>query len=156
MRALFVGRFQPFHNGHLQVIKDILAENDFVTIAIGSSQEKDTEKNPFSFERRKEMIESALESEGIKNFEIISVPDFLDDEKWTADVMQKTKFDVVYSGNPWTVRCFKAKGIPVKSHKIYNREELSGTNIRERMIKGRPWSSLVPKTVLNFLKKLKS
>lgn len=45
--ALFVGRFQPFHLGHLKVIKDILKKNDFIVIAIGSSDEKNTDKNPF-------------------------------------------------------------------------------------------------------------
>ena len=43
-RALFIGRFQPFHNAHLADIKKILKENDEVLIAIGSSQEKTQKK----------------------------------------------------------------------------------------------------------------
>ncbi|MEM3766696.1 MAG: adenylyltransferase/cytidyltransferase family protein, partial [Candidatus Bathyarchaeia archaeon] len=31
-RGLFVGRFQPFHKGHLHVIKEILSEVDELVI----------------------------------------------------------------------------------------------------------------------------
>jgi nicotinamide-nucleotide adenylyltransferase len=155
MRALFVGRFQPFHKGHLRVIKDILKENDFVVIAIGSSQEKGTEKNPFSFEERKKMIEIALKNEGIENFKIIAVPDVFDDKKWVSLIKKQADFDVVYSRNPWTIRCFRDAGITVKKHRLYKKSELSGTNIRKNMKKGRPWKHFVPKAVFNFLRKLK-
>ena len=58
--ALFVTRAQPFHIGHLKVIKWILKKYDKIVIVIGSSQESKTEKNPFTFEQRKRMIENTL------------------------------------------------------------------------------------------------
>ena len=45
--GLFIGRFQPFHNGHLQDIKNALKEVDELIIAIGSSQHFNTKENPF-------------------------------------------------------------------------------------------------------------
>ncbi|MEM2947357.1 MAG: adenylyltransferase/cytidyltransferase family protein, partial [Candidatus Bathyarchaeia archaeon] len=36
-RGLFVGRFQPFHKGHLSVIEDILKEVDELVIVVGSA-----------------------------------------------------------------------------------------------------------------------
>jgi len=55
-RALFIGRFQPFHNAHLIDIKNVLKDVDEVIIAIGSSQEKNTLENPFSYNERKQMM----------------------------------------------------------------------------------------------------
>ena len=46
-RALFIGRFQPFHNGHLNVIKTLLENHKEVVVVIGSAQEENTAENPF-------------------------------------------------------------------------------------------------------------
>ena len=81
-RALFIGRFQPFHNAHLVDVNKILKECDEVIIAVGSSQEKNTLENPFSYSERKRMIESVLKKHKIKNCKIYPVPDLYDDKKW--------------------------------------------------------------------------
>ncbi len=154
-RALFVGRFQPFHNGHLKVIKDILKENREVIIVIGSAQEKNTLENPFSEEERKRMVELALKEAGIRNYKIISVRDFNDDEKWVRAIQKVTDFDVVYTMNPWTKRCFEKFGIPVKTHELYEKGVYSGTEIRKRMIRGSEWKHLVPRSVAKFIKSVK-
>ena len=74
-KYIFAGRFQPFHNGHLEAIKWIIAETgEEVLIAIGSLQEYSTKNNPFLFKERKEMIEISLEKEGIKNYRIFALP----------------------------------------------------------------------------------
>ena len=61
-RILFIGRFQPFHLGHLSVVKDIVARNDVgeIIIGVGSSQYDNTEENPYSYEIREEMINRIL------------------------------------------------------------------------------------------------
>src|SRR3989338_5644809 len=107
-RALFIGRFQPFHNAHLADVKDILKKADEIIIAIGSSQEKNTKENPFSYGERKEMISRTLKGNKIKNFKIYPVPDLYDDSKWTDCILNSLpKFDAAYSGNDWTIRCFR-------------------------------------------------
>ncbi|MBR4769250.1 MAG: adenylyltransferase/cytidyltransferase family protein [Lachnospiraceae bacterium] len=55
--AVIVGRFQTFHNGHKDMIDRALALAERVGVFIGSSEESGTEKNPFSFEFRKEILE---------------------------------------------------------------------------------------------------
>ncbi|HDH28034.1 MAG TPA: nicotinamide-nucleotide adenylyltransferase, partial [Euryarchaeota archaeon] len=52
MRALLIGRFQPFHKGHLAVIKKILSEADELIIVVGSSQHRGAVENPFSADER--------------------------------------------------------------------------------------------------------
>jgi nicotinamide-nucleotide adenylyltransferase len=150
--ALFVGRFQPFHLGHLEAIRNILKENDKVVIVIGSSQEISTPENPFPFWERERMIADSLKAEGIENFKIVAVPDFMDDEKWASAIMEKCSFDMVYSANPWTLRCFRKKGIACELHKLSHREKYNSTEIRRRIAAGEEWESLVPAKVAEFIK----
>ena len=155
MIALFVGRFQPFHLGHLSVIKDILKENDKIIIVIGSAQESRTKKNPFSTEERKEMIERTLKALDIKNYEIFCARDFFNDNLWTENIKKHCKFDRAYSRNTHVLKCFKEGGIKAKLHKLYNRDILSGTEIRKRMLEGKEWEKLVPEKVAEYLKGIK-
>ncbi|RMF91195.1 MAG: nicotinamide-nucleotide adenylyltransferase, partial [Methanobacteriota archaeon] len=62
MKALFIGRFQPLHKGHMMIIKRILEETDALSIVIGSSQHAGTPENPFSADEREEMLRRALEA----------------------------------------------------------------------------------------------
>ena len=60
--SFFIGRFQPFHIGHLQNIKQALEISDTLIIMIGSSYRYLSINNPFSFEQRKQMIQDDLKS----------------------------------------------------------------------------------------------
>lgn len=113
--ALFVGRFQPFHYGHLKVIKDILKEHDRIVIIIGATQESNTFHNPFTAQERSAMIRVALEESEILNesYKILEVPDADDDVAWTVSIFEKTDADIAYSNNDWTKRCLE-KQMPVQ------------------------------------------
>ncbi|MAG08362.1 nicotinamide-nucleotide adenylyltransferase [Candidatus Woesearchaeota archaeon] len=151
--ALFIGRFQPFHNGHLSAIKQVLDEMDRIIIGIGSSQHFNNKENPFAFEERFKMIENSLLKEEIETFTIFPVPDIPDDKKWVEHV--KTilpRFDVVYSGNPRTLKLFreyKNKKYKVKEVKIV--EGTASTGIRKLMKEGGSWKELVPGEVAKFI-----
>ena len=71
--ALIIGRFQPFHNGHLMVLKAMASKYSPV-VAIGSAQLSHTADNPFTAGERYEMILSAVEDEGLQ-VRILPVPD---------------------------------------------------------------------------------
>jgi nicotinamide-nucleotide adenylyltransferase len=150
--ALFVGRFQPFHKGHLLAVKGILKTNERVVILIGSAHEHDTSENPFTVEERIEMIRLSLQSEGIRNFEITSLKDFNDDELWTTAIMKAIDFDAVYSCNPWTLRCFRKVKKVVRRHRLYHPRKYSGTEIRKRIRHGKDWKELVPPAVYDFIR----
>jgi nicotinamide-nucleotide adenylyltransferase len=154
-KALFVGRFQPFHLGHLKAIKDVLKENEGIVIVIGSAQESRTPGNPFSLEERKRMIEKSLKASGVKDYKICSVKDFNNDEKWAGEIRRLADFDVVYTMNPWTERCFRKIGIPVRRHELYGKEKYSGTEIRKRILKNQDWKELVPEGVAKFIRSVK-
>ena len=151
--ALFIGRFQPFHNAHLADVRRILKENDFVIIAIGSSQHHSTKENPFSYEERKKMIEAALKANKITKFRIFPVPDLYNDKRWVEYIVYKLPhFDMMYSGNQWTLNCFRKFGY--KSRKINLLKGISSTIIRDKISKGKEWGHLVPKEVFRFVGKL--
>jgi len=65
MRGLMMGRFQPFHLGHLDLVKQILSECDEIIIAITSSQFNYLEKDPFTAGERIEMIHQSLKDDGV-------------------------------------------------------------------------------------------
>ncbi len=149
-KALFIGRFQPFHNAHLSDVKLALKECGNVIIAIGSSQESGTKDNPFSYEEREEMISSALKSNNIHDFNIVAVPDINDDKRWVGHVKNLAGiFDVVYTGNDFTEKLFKEQGIDVR--KIELIPEINATEIRKRIIKGNDWKEIVPKEVSDYI-----
>jgi nicotinamide-nucleotide adenylyltransferase len=149
--ALFVGRFQPFHNGHLKAIREILEKEDSVVIVIGSAQEANTRENPFSVEERRVMIMRALQEAGIRGCRVTSVPDYFNDERWARAVLKVCKFDVVYTCNAWTERALRKKGFEVRHHKIHDQKELSGAAIRDRIVHGKKWRHLVPSAVAGFV-----
>ncbi|MBI2558101.1 nicotinamide-nucleotide adenylyltransferase [Candidatus Woesearchaeota archaeon] len=152
-RALFIGRFQPFHNAHLVDIKKVLKEADEVAIAIGSSREKNTLENPFSYNERKQMIVNALKKNKIKNYKIYPVPDLYNDKKWVEYIKKHLpRYDFVYSGNPWTLRCFKKFDSKVKKIKLIR--GISSTIIRNRIVSGQDWQELVPKEIESYIKKI--
>ena len=63
-------------------------------------------------------------------------------------------FDLCYSSNPLVVQLFNEAGIKVQSPTMYERETLSGTEIRRRMLTGEPWKDLVPPSVVQVLKEI--
>ena len=54
--GILVGRFQTIHSGHEQMIRTAAAICERVAIFVGSSQESGTQKNPFSYELRRELL----------------------------------------------------------------------------------------------------
>lgn len=55
--GIVVGRFQIVHKGHEEIIGRGIELCDKFVVYIGSSQESNTEKNPYTFEFRKKVLE---------------------------------------------------------------------------------------------------
>ena len=156
-RGLYVGRFQPFHLGHLGAIKDILKEVDELIIVIGSAQYSHLLDNPFTAGERMVMIRKALEEAGLSysRFWIVPVPDMHLHMMWVSAVKGYTpSFDVVYSNEPLTRRLFIEAGYKVKAIRFHKRKIYSSTEIRKRMLKDKSWEKLVPKSVATFIKEI--
>ena len=74
-RGLYIGRFQPFHLGHLYLVKKALTEVDELIIGISFGDKKVLEKNPYSLEERIKMIDITLMNNNVKNYLLHPVED---------------------------------------------------------------------------------
>jgi nicotinamide-nucleotide adenylyltransferase len=157
MRGLLIGRYQPFHKGHLEVIKNILKEVDDLIIGIGSAQISHTLENPFTAGERMTMISNSLRDEGITRcLHIIPIPDVWNNALWVNHVRSLTpRFQVVYTGNALAKRLFKENGVEVREQPLFNRAKYSGTEVRRRMFIGDDWRSLVPPAVVGVINEIK-
>jgi nicotinamide-nucleotide adenylyltransferase len=152
MKALFLGRFQPFHCGHFRVIEDIAKEADYVVIAMGSAQKSHLADNPFTSGERYEMISRTLKAQGIQNYHIVILEDLNRYALWVAHVVSHSpKFDVVYAHNPLSIRLFSEAGFDVVKLELHQPERFSGTEVRRRIMEGDEWRDLVPKDVAQVI-----
>ena len=58
---LYIGRFQPFHNGHKLLVDDAFKHCDKLIVGLGSANARPSPKNPFSLSEREEMIKTSLD-----------------------------------------------------------------------------------------------
>ncbi len=155
-RALFVGRFQPYHLGHLAATKWILEREERLIIAIGSAQYSHTIENPFTAGERIEMILATLEEEGLAGkCIIVPVPDVGQHAIWVQHVRQYCPpFSRVYSNSPLVRRLFVEAGIEVREIPMFKRDKYDATYIRKLMIEGGDWERYVPRAVASVIKRI--
>ena len=154
--ALFVGRFQPYHLGHLAATKWILEREEKLIIAIGSAQYSHTFENPFTVGERIEMILATLEEEGLASrCIIIPIPDVGQHAIWVQHVKQYCPpFSRVYSNSPLVRRLFAEAGIEVRGIPLFERDKYDATYIRKLMIEGGDWEKYVPRAVASVIKRI--
>ncbi|MBU0531700.1 MAG: nicotinamide-nucleotide adenylyltransferase, partial [Candidatus Uhrbacteria bacterium] len=155
--CVFVGRFQPFHNGHLMVVKGMAKTCGKVIIVIGSAQESNTAKNPFTATERKDMIQRSLQDiDLIPQFDIDfrEIEDMKDDGAWADAVIDACgDISIVWTGDEWTKKCFEDKGIEVKD--IVEVPGISATMIRDKIKNGDEfWRDSVPEEVAKTISEI--
>jgi nicotinamide-nucleotide adenylyltransferase len=152
MKALFIGRFQPFHKGHLLLLQRLSTHYKEIIIGIGSSQYHDTAENPFSEKERTEMIIQSLNEIGMQNYRIVLIPDIHDPTRWVQHVRSiVSDFDIAIANNPFTRKLFSEQGYTVKGTAYFDRKQYSGKEIRRRILNDEPWTELVPPSVVKII-----
>ena len=152
MDGLLIGRFQPFHLGHLDAVLFGLSRVENLFICIGSSNKSNERKNPFSAEERREMITLSIEPSITDRIKIFDIPDVGDHEKWTFEIDKIVpKYDVVFTNDEFTKTLFEKRKISVISVVLKDREKFSGTNIRNLITEDKNWRDLVPQGTRNVL-----
>lgn len=152
MRALFIGRFQPFHNGHANVLKWLSDNADKVIVGIGSANASLTFRNPFTVGERIEMIEAA-----IGHVTTCSIPDTGGQSLlWYPLVRQYCpSFDEIYSNDEYTRLSIEQWGVSVKSTPLFERDKLSGSRIRYMIARNdSTWTELVPSGVVKIMDRI--
>jgi len=155
MNGLLIGRFQPFHLGHLEALQFALSKVDKLWIGLGSSNKPIEKNNPFSAEERKEMILSSIDEPMKDKISIYFIPDLDDHVKWIEKIDTIVpKFDIVFSNDELTKHLYSKRTVPITPIPFLKRDILSGTNIRKLIISDQKWNDLVPDGTKNFLIKI--
>jgi len=154
LRGLFVGRFQPFHNGHREAIKYVIKNVDELVIVVGSAQVSHEIDNPFTAGERIMMLKMALKDilvDPLKCY-LVPIPDASMHSVWVPTVISYTPpFNIVFSNEPLTSRLFKEFGIIVEKIPFFNRDTYSATEVRRRMLVGENWKELLPGSIVKVV-----
>ena len=155
MKLLFIGRFQPFHNAHQNIVIKTNKKDTEHLIVVAAAQESYTKRNPFTYCEREQMIQLACNDNKIKNIKIIPLPDINDPKNWVEYVCKVVgKFDMVITNNINTEKLFEDKNYLVSKVDIEG-FGVSGTTIRELIVTGDPlWEKSVPSSVVKYIKSI--
>ena len=154
VRGILIGRMQPVHNGHMEVIKQILKEVDEIIIGIGSAQLSHELKDPFTAGERIVMMSQALAEKDVdpSRYYIIPMQDINFNAIWPSHVKMLTPpFSIVYSGNPLVKQLFCEEGYEVRQPPLYDRLPLSGSEVRRRILNDENWQELVPQASVDLI-----
>ncbi|MFW5904135.1 MAG: nicotinamide-nucleotide adenylyltransferase [Candidatus Saliniplasma sp.] len=155
MKGLFIGRFQPFHKGHMAVVEQMAEECDSILIGVGSAQKEREVHDPLSGGERETIIREVLENRLSKPFKIYPIPDINCYPAWAHYVKAiLPSFDRVYANSSIVLDLFKETRIETVQVEEIKREEYSGTEIRRRILDGEQWKHLVPDEVADYLEEI--
>lgn len=84
--VVYIGRFQPFHTGHLALLLQALALGKKVVMILGSDSGERTLKNPLFAGERQQSIAGSLTAADAQRVVFSAVPDFRDNDAWVAAV----------------------------------------------------------------------
>ncbi|MFH0819150.1 MAG: adenylyltransferase/cytidyltransferase family protein [Patescibacteria group bacterium] len=158
LNALFIGRFQPFHLGHLSVVEQLARDINIghIIIGVGSSQYHSTLENPYTFKERETIINACLTSRISKTFSVCAIPDIHNAETWVNHVKALVEnFDVVYTGNNWVKSLFDKKNVP--THDVEFKVDITGTKLRQMIFSknNKEWKKYVCSNSINLIQNAK-
>ena len=165
-RGMIHGRFQPFHNGHLEYLRGAAERSDEVFVGITNpdptrikEEPSDPlrhlpESNPFSYVERLLMVTAVAEDEGILAH-VIPFP-VNEPELWAAYVPHGvTQFLRLFSDWGGTkLERMREAGYEVIILDKGASKEISGAEVRAAMREGRAWQELVPPGVARVISSL--
>ena len=156
-RGVLWGRFNPPHNGHLQVMRFLL-ENECqeLVVAIGSALASHSQRNPFTGGERLLMLKAMIEQAGLeKKVILVQVPDNSDSYVGTASNLRALcpPFDAIFTNRAVIRDIFEGWGVPVRGFPDFDSKKYSGTSVRSAMLSGKSWRELVPQAVYEFIAK---
>ena len=163
--GLLIGRFQPFHNGHLGIIKQMSEDCDQIIIVIGSAQISHTKYNPFTASERYQMVYETLKSDfDMSKIHIIPVIDIGRYELYVKHIESLVPpFDVVYSASPTTLQLFTEADydvvVPIYTNlsKGQKSSRLTASLVRDAMqnpTNPADWTHFVPQGTIDVVEKI--
>ena len=155
-RGLMIGRYQPFHLGHLSLAEQILAECEELVVAIGSPEANFSFNDPFTAGERITMVHETLSEYGflMSKCYILPVPNSDNNYMWFEQIRSMIpKVTRVYSGNQF-VQLLLPENVEVKSPTFLKQRIFNGTRIRNLMVRNGNWLNHVPTPVASFINEI--
>ncbi|MGZ4256192.1 MAG: adenylyltransferase/cytidyltransferase family protein [Gaiellaceae bacterium] len=166
-RGMIHGRFQPFHNGHLEYLRAAAERSDEVFVGITNPDPARIkpepadplrhlpESNPYSFVERLLMVKAAASDAGIEPERLHVIPFPVNEpELWDAyvprDVVQFIRLFSDWGGTK--LQRLREAGYEVVILDEGAEKELSGADVRAAISEGNDWQRLVPPGVAVVLK----
>jgi bifunctional NMN adenylyltransferase/nudix hydrolase len=84
--AVIIGRWQPVHRGHVQLLHQALNAAPKVVVVIGSAWHSRDSRHPFTWQERQQQFESALTPAERARVSFVPVRDYSDDDRWSSAV----------------------------------------------------------------------
>ena len=153
--GLAVMRAQPLHIAHEKVIRSMLEKCSYATVILGSIQEQGTDRNPFSYTQRKQMIKNVFPDETeAKKLRVIGLFDINNPTEWgnfVLDFMHEAfpelpRPDVYFAGSAYDMQWFKNlfDNFELIDRTNYSFPYVSGSMVRDMMTIGdRRWKDFV-------------
>ena len=156
--AAMIGRFQPFHLGHLGLVRQILNENGEIIIVIGSSQANYTPKNPFTAGERVWMIRDTLIESKIDMSKVfmVNANDDENNSRWFSNIKSVSPpFKVLYTGNNFVKNLIKNETLIIKEPQLFQENIFKGTVIRKLILENNSkWQELVSESVRKIFREI--
>ncbi|AOK62560.1 bifunctional nicotinamide-nucleotide adenylyltransferase/Nudix hydroxylase [Burkholderia ubonensis] len=166
---VFIGRFQPPHRGHLNVLKSALSRAERVCVLIGSTDKPRTIKDPFSFDERRQMLASLLDASERDRVTIAPVQDSTYNDgdwvRWVQDAVASALGDVAHKkvgliGHEKDATSYYLRMFPQwELVEADATEDISATEIRDQYFAERPNSFVqwaVPEPVFGWLERFRT
>lgn len=136
--VVVLGRFQPFHNGHIDLIlkaESWRLQNSpklKLILAIGSSNRPESMDNPWSYEERKEMIKSWIDvQDGFSDTIIVAIPDIEDPPKWVSHAEKyHGKGGIFFTSDAYSADLYQKSNWKVIISPLKDREKYQGWRVR--------------------------
>lgn len=157
-RGLYIGRFQPFHKGHLYSLRWCSDKVDELIVAVGSSDKSFEFRNPFTAGERIEIIRENITTEIKEKRDkiiLIPVPDVGVHLLWTYNMdLLVPRYNTVFTNDLFTSMLYKERGIEIIHPDLISREFLSATEVRHRIVSDKNWEELIPTSTTKLINEI--
>jgi len=141
--GVVIGRFQPFHNAHLELVRFALKQAQKLVIVLGSANAARDTMNPWSSTQRAEMVRACLSSEENLRVEFVHAKDYQSNNMWLASVQSAIdditggSCDIKLIGHKKDATSFYLKLFPQWGDYVESgvSSELDATSVRDNLFR---------------------
>ena len=158
-RAMIFGRFQPFHYGHISIVRWALSRGyEEIVFLIGMASENYTPRNPFTAGERIEMIRLSFRDEGLEldravTATIRTLETSIGSVYYVLSYVPRV--ETILTRNPVISKIFIDAGIKVETPPLFKRDLYRGEVIRSLMARNDPlWKKLVTPSTAEYIESI--